>query len=321
MTINIDSSTEVIAAIPALLGFIATNSIVGIVINDDGTQQSILVAARYDSQAPLDVAVRFVDALPLRHDDGSARPVLLIAIADTHAQRLAGKHLDAVRDLLTARGSTVVKRLHVEHLDANHTWVDIDTGQSGQTTDYRTSELTLQMAIEYGRPILSSREDIAAEFATSDPAPAASGTDDTAEFITHTVLGMYAAFTHPEKLTPQLAANAGHLITTSVTHRDVLLIASTSTPNGGATVWTRLARQLRGPARIEALALAAACFYVGDDSLRAGLALDAAHDTAVEADLDDTMLVQLLDTALQSGLPPALVRELFARLTANPPTE
>ena len=321
MTINIDSSTEVIAAIPALLGFAATNSIVGIVIDDDGTQRSVLVAARYDSQAPLGMAVQFVDALPLRHDDGTARPVLLIAIADTDAQRLAGDHLDALRDLLTARGSVVLKRLYVENLDADHTWVDIDTGQSGQTADYRTSDLALQMAIEHGRPVLSTREDIAVEFAPTDPAPAASGTDDTADFITHTVLGMYATFTHPEKLTPQLAANAGHLIATSVTHRDVLLIASTSTPHDGATVWTRLARQLRGAARIEALALAAACFYVGNDSVRAGLALDAAHDTAVDAGLDDTMLVQLLDTALQSGLPPATVRELFASLTDNPPAE
>ena len=51
------------------------------------------------------------------------------------------------------------------------------------------------------------------------------------------------------------------------------------------------------------------------------IALEAAHDTAAAAGLDDTTLVQLLDTALQHGLPPAQIRRLFARLTDTPPTD
>lgn len=304
MKINLRSNAHVLAAVPVLLGFVPTNSIVAIVFDNFDDRRTIHVAARYDATAPLVMASQFVDALPLLQDDGTYRRVLLIAIADTDHQHHAGDHLDTIARQITTRGAAIIKRLHTPAIDAGQIWTDIDTGEAGTTVDYRTSELVLQMAVDHSRPILASRADIAAEFAPGDPAPEAETLDDTAEFITHTVLGMYAAFNDPDLLTPQLAANTGHLITTSVAHRDALLVVSTSHPQHGATVWTRVARQLRSAARIEALALAATCFYAGDDAIRANIALEAAHDTAAAAGLDDTNLVQLLDTALQHG-PPA----------------
>ena len=72
---------------------------------------------------------------------------------------------------------------------------------------------------------------------------------------------------------------------------------------------------------MEALALAAACFYAGDDAVRTGIALDAAHGTAVAAGLPDTKLALLLDTAVQTAVPPAKIRQLFASIAAMPPTE
>ncbi|KGI66028.1 DUF4192 domain-containing protein (plasmid) [Mycolicibacterium rufum] len=317
MTLDLRSSTDVLAAVPALLGFAPTNSIVGIVIDDDGTQQSILVAARYDSDAPLHTAIKFVNALPLRGDDGIARSVLLIAIADAEHQALAGHHLDAISRQLHALGSAVFKRLHADQLDAGHSWTDVDTGEAGRTVDYRISDLALRFAVEEGRSILGARADIAAEFTPGDPAPEA---EITADVVTHTILSLYAALNDPDGLTAQLAANTGHLITTSVTHRDALLVISATRLDTGGTLWTRIARQLRGIARIEALALAAACFYAGNDSVRAGLALDAAQTTAADNGLEDTNLVALLDTALQSGLPPAAIRQMLARLGDTPPT-
>ena len=321
MRINLSSNTDVIALIPTLLGFVATNSIVGILFDDLGSRRTVHLGARYDCAAPLDVAAQFVDMLPLQDDRGTHRPLLLIAVADADHQNQAGAHLDAVARHVTARGATVIKRLHTPSLEAGHTWTDIDTGDTGTTVDYRTSELALQMAVDHGRTVQASRQDITAEFDPGDPAPAAEIIDGMADFVTHTVLGMYAAFTDPDTLTPKLAANAGHLITNSVSHRDALLVVSTAHPQTGATVWTRAARQLRGPARIEALALAAACFYAGDDAVRTSIALEAAHRTAAAAGLPDTKLVLLLDTAVQSAIPPAKIRQLFASIAATPPTE
>lgn len=321
MRINLTSNTDIIAVIPALLGFVATNSIVGIVIDNHRGRRTIYVGARYDCAAPLHLAADFVAALPLLDDNGSHRQVLLIAVADTEHQSHAGDHLDAIQRHITARGASVIKRLHTPRIEAGNTWTDIDTGASGTTIDYRTSEVALQMAVDHGRAVRASREDIAAEFAPGDPAPAAEDTETTADFVTHTVLGMYAAFNDPGTLTPQLAANAGHLVTASVSHRDALLVVSTTDPEAGATVWTHVARQLRGPARIEALALAAACFYAAADTVRTSIALEAAHNTAVAAGLPDTTLVALLDTAVQAAVPPEKIRQLFANLAAKPPTD
>ncbi|OPX08361.1 DUF4192 domain-containing protein [Mycobacterium sp. AT1] len=321
MRINLTSNTDVVNLIPALLGFVPTNSIVAIVLDDHGDSFTVYCGARYDSDATLDVAAQFADVLPLQDADGPHRPVLLVAVADVDHQRHASAHLDAVTHHVTARGATVVKRLHTPHLEAGHTWTDVDTGQTGTTADYRTSEVALQMAVEHGRTVEATRETIAAEFAPGDPAPEAEITDDTADLVTQAILGVYAALNDPDGLTPQLVANAGHLITASVTHRDALLVVSTTRPEGGATVWTRMARQLRGPARIEALTIAAACFYVGHDTVRTSIALEAAHDTAVAAGLDDTNLVLLLDTAVQTAVPPTKIRQLFATIAANPPTK
>jgi hypothetical protein len=313
--INLSTNSEILAATPALFGFVCTNSIVTIVLDSGHT---IEVSARYDSTASLDVATEFADVLPLREDDGTHRSVLLVAIADHEHLSQAGDHLDALQRHITARGGAVIKRLHTTRVDAGHTWTDIDTGETGTTIDYRTSEIGLHMAVEHGRVVRNSRDDITAEFATTEQAPAPE--TGNAEFIPQTIVGMYTAFEDPATLTPQLAANAGLLITDK-TLRDALLIVSTERPESGAAVWTNLARQLRGQARTEALALAAACFYCGSDTVRASVALEAAHDTAVAAGQPDTNLVTLLDTALQAALPAAKLRQFFAQFAAKPPAE
>lgn len=320
MHINVNSNTDVIAAIPALFGFIPTNSIVALVFNDHTGPRTIHVSARYDAAAPLSAAVKLaVDTLPLRQEDGAHRHVLLIAIADRKHENQAGKHLDTLQRVITARGASIIKRLHTPSLDAGHTWADIDTGETGTTIDYRSSHIGLQLAVEEGRTVRATRDEIAEEFAPTDPAPAPDADADTNDVIIHTLLGLYAAFRDPASLTPQLAANVGHLITAHVLQRDALLITSTTNPQAAAAVWTRIARQLRGQARIEALAVAAACFYVADDTIRTTIALEAAKDTTAATGLQPTTLVTLLDTAVQTAVPPAKLRALFAQLSSIPP--
>lgn len=320
MRINLSSNTDILAATPALVGFVPTNSIVAIVLDNTGDRRAVHVSARYDIAEPLDAAAQLANTLPLQQPNGDMRILILIAITDTGDLKHAGDHLDAAQRHITARGASILKRLHTPSLDAGHTCTDIDTGDTGTTVDYRTSEAALLMAVA-GHSVRATRDDIAAEFAPTEQAPAPDVDTDTAEFIAQTGRGMSAAFEDPTALTPQLAANVGLLITTNVTHRDALLILSTEHPQIGATVWTHLARQLRGRACIEALALAAACFYCSSDTVRAGLALEAAHHTAADAGLPDTTLVLLLDTAVQAAVPPTKLRQVFAQLAAKPPAE
>jgi len=321
MRINLSSNTDILAVTPTLFGFVPTNSIVAIVLDNTGDRRTVYVSGRYDVTEPLDVAAHLANTLPLQQPNGDMRRVILIAITDPEHDKRAGDHLDTAQRHITALGASILKRLHTPHVEAGHTWTDIDTGDTGTTVDYRTSEVGLQLAVEHGRIVRATRDDIAAEFSPTEPAPAPDIEADTAEFIAQTARAMATAFEDPTTLTAQLAANAGLLITANVTHRDALLIVSTEHPQTGATVWTHLARQLRGRARIEALALAAACFYCSDDAVRASIALEAAHRTAADAGQPDTTLVILLDTAVQAAVPPTKLRQMFAQLAAKPPTE
>ncbi|ULN44757.1 DUF4192 domain-containing protein (plasmid) [Mycolicibacterium crocinum] len=321
MRINLSSNTDILAVTPTLFGFVPTNSIVAILLDNIGDRRTVHVSARYDIVEPLDVAAQLANTLPLQQPNGDMRLVILIAITDPEHDKHAGDHLDAAQRHITARGASILKRLHTPAVDAGNTWTDVDTGDTGTTVDYRTSEVGLLMAVEHGRIVRATRDDIAAEFTPTEQAPAPDVDTESAEFSTQIVRDMATAFEDPTTLTPQLAANAGLLITANTTHRDALLIASTEHPQSGATVWTHLARQLRGRARIEALALAAACFYCSDDAVRAAIALEAARHTAADAGLPDTTLVTLLDTAVQAAVPPAKLRQVFAQLAAKPPTE
>jgi hypothetical protein len=321
MRINLSSNTDILAVTPTLFGFVPTNSIVAIVLDNIGDRRTVHVSARYDIAEPLDVAAQLANTLPLQQPNGDLRLVILIAITDPEHDKHAGDHLDAAQRHITAHGASILKRLHTPRVEAGHAWTDIDTGDTGTTVDYRTSEVGLLMAVEHGRFVRATRDDITAEFTPTEQAPAPDIDADTAEFIAQTVRGMSTAFEDPAALTPQLAANTGLLITANITHRDALLIVSTEHPQTGATVWTHLARQLRGRARVEALALAAACFYCSDDAVRAAIALEAAHHTASAAGQPATTLVALLDTAVKTALPPAKLRQLFAQLAAKPPTE
>ena len=69
-------------------------------------------------------------------------------------------------------------------------------------------------------------------------------------------------------------------------------------PNCG----TRIGRQLRGQPRAEALTVAAFCYCLANDVVRAGIAVDAALDEAAQAGVEPPTLAAILLDALQSGI-------------------
>lgn len=75
------------------------------------------------------------------------------------------------------------------------------------------------------------------------------------------------------------------------------------------SLWTLLARVLPAPFRTEALVLLAFSAYLRGEGPLAGVALEAAL-----ADTPDHSMSGLLDTALQSGMPPEKMRGLIAKI-------
>ena len=58
MRINLSSNTDILAVTPTLFGFVPTNSIVAIVLDNIGDRHTVHVSARYDIAEPLDVAAQ-----------------------------------------------------------------------------------------------------------------------------------------------------------------------------------------------------------------------------------------------------------------------
>ena len=82
----------------------------------------------------------------------------------------------------------------------------------------------------------------------------------------------------------------------------------------------RPSSQLRAAPRVEALILAAASYYVTGDATWAGIALDAARDTATETSCRFGKLGKLLHGALRAAVAPERIRQAIAGIDTTAPT-
>jgi Domain of unknown function (DUF4192) len=314
MNLDLHTNAGIIAAIVPILGFPPADSIVILHLRSNTTARLLNFVARYNIDTPVPEVHTFLNGIPLHRDDA----VILIAVCAEQLDPAAGAHLDALRTDITNRGIPVLARLRTRQVHTAGHWTDIDTHHSGPTHSYRDSILAAEMAVNNSRAVAPTRADIEREFEPGDPATPIT-IDNPADLITHTMLGLHAILAGRDDVTTTFAAQTGILITESVHLRDAMLLISNEYPDTAGATWTRIARHLRTQPRIEALALAAACLYTGNDAVRAGIAIDAAHATAEANDLPYSTLAQLLETALRSGISPAQIRLLLANITTTPP--
>lgn len=94
------------------------------------------------------------------------------------------------------------------------------------------------------------------------------------------------------------------------------MIAAAQHTEAGAQLWTHIGRRLRGQPRAEALTIAAACYCLLEDSVRAAIAARTALDEAEATKTPPPRLALMLLTALRSGMPP----NRSAAPSSTPPT-
>jgi hypothetical protein len=112
-----------------------------------------------------------------------------------------------------------------------------------------------------------------------------------------------------------LPTRAGIAITTDVGVRDAMIAAAAEHTDTAAYLWTHIARRLRGQPRAQALTIAAACYCFLGDTIRAGIAAQAALTEAETTQTPPPRLALMLLTALHSGIAPEQIRRAIIEAT------
>ncbi|WP_310785756.1 DUF4192 domain-containing protein [Mycobacterium sp. Z3061] len=317
---ELKSPGSLIAALPAILGFVPEKSLV--LVTFEGRALGAVVRA--------DLSDELLD----RVDDlvkvaAAADPDRVIAvIVDAEGAACPGcneEHrqlCEALTDALSEYGIEHYAAHVVDRIVAGGRWHCVDgCGAGGEIDDPSASPVAAAAVLE-GRRLYSRRADLQAVIAL-DPLRSAALTPvveraASAREIEHhadpagcsrrdveNAMAAAARVDDGESLSDAELAEVGCALT-DVQVRDTLYaLAVGEDADAAESLWVLLARLLPQPWRVEALVLLAFSAYVRGDGPLAGLSLDA----ALRCDPGHRM-AGMLDQALQSGLRPTDIRQL-----------
>jgi len=311
----------VIAALPAVLGFVPEKSLVVISI-DDGDLGSVM---------RVDLSEALPDRIgPLAEVASSAGPEAAIAVivdADGAGCPMCNEEYRDLCATLTeelAQRDIVVWAAHVvDRVAAGGRWHCVDgCGAGGVIDDPSASPLAVAAVLD-GRRLYARRADLQAVVAVDERAGSAAlaaliGEHAASRDAAHRAdpsacvrcdvedaIAAAGRVGDGQRLSDaELARLACALGDVEV--RDTLYALAVGQSAGEAeSLWALLSRNLPTPWRVEALVLVAFSAYVRGDGPLAGVALEAALRCQPEH-----RMAGMLDTALQSGLRPEHIREL-----------
>lgn len=310
---SIKSPGALIAALPAVLGFVPEKSLVLITLEDG--QMGAVLRADWDENryawiaelAELAAAGRAEAAIAVIVDaDGAG----CAHCAPDHA--MACQVLDAQ---LREHGLRLYAGHVVDRIAAGGHWHCADgCGRSGQVDDPDATPLAAAAVLD-GRRRYRRRAELAAVVAPAGQdrrsviadlvTRAAEAADTAPRGLVEAAISLVARWGRGDPVSDgELAAVGASL--TDIPVRDTLYgLAVTEHADAAEDLWAELARLLPAPWRVEALVLLAFTAYARGDGPLAGVALDA----ALSLDGEHRMGA-MLDIALRSGLRPERIRGL-----------
>ncbi|WP_157556359.1 DUF4192 domain-containing protein [Nocardia acidivorans] len=332
---------DLIAAIPAMLGFVPARSLVITVLRADpdaSGRAAIDVVARMDLDNPGRAATgELVDRVAGVCGRGDATAVLALIVddratapVDRHRGVRSRKHRDLIgalehrldADAVPLAGAWAVSAIGVDQ----PWWSLLGPVRSGSQPDPATSLVTLKHVLE-GRPMRASRDELTAAVAVNSlvrdkmPELLTAATEAAADRLAHALRRGEPTFYSRAALRSILRqiANieAGRLPTVAElaevavalrdqTVRDILFgLSPGAHAEAAETLWLELTRALPDPDRAEAAMLLGYAAYTRGDGPLAGVALDAAL-----ASDDSHRMANLLELGLQTGMRPERLHRL-----------
>jgi hypothetical protein len=306
-----------IAALPAVLGFVPENSLVLVTV-EDGELGCVM---RVDLSADL------VDSLDHMAEMAAASvpagAIAVIVDVDGASCRMClDEHRELVATLrghLEAHGIDLLAAHVVDRLAAGGRWRSADGGTESGTIEDPMSSPMAAAAVLDGRRLYTRRADLQDVVAVADQArsealrpamlraehdghvrPDAEARGDV-EHALRMARGL------PDGLVPtdDDLARLGCGMTDPRVRDTLYALAVGRDADRAEALWSLLARILPDPWRVEALVLLAFSAYARGDGPLAGVSLDA----ALRCD-DQHRMARMLDQALQSAMRPDQIREL-----------
>jgi hypothetical protein len=318
---ELNRPAALIAALPAVLGFVPESSLV-LVSLADGEVGAVM---------RVDLSEDLVDRVEhLVEVAAAAEPEAVIAVIVDADGANCAVCTEEYRQLCTVLAESLSQNdielwaAHVvDRIAVGGRWHCVDGCGSGGAVDDPSASPLAAAAVLEGRRLYPRRADLQAVIAADDPSRsaavavaatqhagrrAAAHRADAAECGRRDVedaMDAAARVAGGQSLCDTELAALGCALT-DVAVRDTLYALAVSETAGEAeTLWALLSRTLPQPWRVEALVLLAFSAYVRGDGPLAGVSLDAALRCA-----PDHRMAGMLDTALQSGLRPEQIREL-----------
>jgi hypothetical protein len=308
---------ELIAAVPAMLGFVPVKSLVLVTIEHGW----LGCAMRADlSDEVLDVALQMVDVAAASRPE---RAVLVIVDEAGASCRMCNDEYRELSAAVTAaleqRGIELWAAHVVDRIAAGGRWHCADGCGNGGTVDDPTSSPLAAEAVLDGRPLYTRREELLELVALAEP-ERATGLSVLIDEASHGGGKRPAAAARRDVEHAMEAASTiargGLLPDGDVARlacalsdprvRDTMYaVAVGSAGHEAEALWAMMVRVLPDPSRVEALVLLAFSAYSRSDGPLAGISLQE----ALRADPTHKM-ARMLDQALQAGMRPQQIREL-----------
>jgi len=306
-----------IAALPAVLGFVPEKSLVLVTV-DRGEMGCVM---RVDlSEELLHSLAHIADVA------AAAKPDSAIAVLIDEDGATCRMCNDEYRELaeglttsLASRGIELLAAHVVDRVAAGGRWHCADgCGNAGTVDDPSASPLAVAAVLD-GRRLYARRAELQEVIEVIDPARAdaladvigdckpdpAQRPDDAARADVEAAIAAAARVADVAELGDDELARLAWALT-DLRVRDTLYALAVGENAGQAeSLWAQLSRTLPEPWRVEALVLLAFSAYARGDGPLAGLSLEA----ALRCDPTHRM-AGMLDTALQSGLRPEKIRDL-----------
>jgi hypothetical protein len=309
---------SMIAALPAVLGFVPANSLV-VATLDDGALGCVM---RADLSDALIHTVDDIADLAATGESDTAVAVIVDAdgaacrMCDDEHRRLA----DALALALNDRGVELIEAYVVDRVCAGGRWHCADgCGRSGIVDDPSASPMAAAAVLD-GRRLYATRAELQDVVTVTDPVRARAlraaivevsasrgaerGDADTRGDVEHAIATAAAMARGQWPSDADLTRLACAMADPRV--RDMLYaLAVGCDATQAESLWVLLARTLPDPWRADGLALLAFSAYVRGDGPLAGIALEAA--LSVQA---GHRMARMLDQALRTGMRPYQIREL-----------